>query len=182
MTNAEPTASNAAPPPPGAHGQTSSSPPLACATDDVHASRAPEVTRVLRPGEARVSRPIDHTIGSRPRRWPVRERATDSGQRAGVRGRFDVWHRLLWRERGPRRRRWLGPGAKSSVPSVRYLRLNEARRRVGAPRPRPGGFGPETLFRAKTHRKPRETAGNRCSPGLGKSLQITPIEVGTVPD
>jgi hypothetical protein len=40
--------------------------PQALARDDVQASRAPEVTLVLRPGEARVSRAVDHTLGARP--------------------------------------------------------------------------------------------------------------------
>ena len=38
------------------------------ATDDVQASRAPDVTLALRPGGARVSRAVDHTLGARPQR------------------------------------------------------------------------------------------------------------------
>ena len=37
---------------------------LACALDDVQASRPPEVMLMLRPAEARVSRAVDHTLGA----------------------------------------------------------------------------------------------------------------------
>src|SRR3954449_12453830 len=50
-------------------------PLVAYVSNDVQASRAPEVTLVLRSGEARVSRAVDHTLGARP------ERARRGGRR-----------------------------------------------------------------------------------------------------
>jgi hypothetical protein len=43
-------------------------------------------------------------------------------------------------------------------------------------------FGPERLAGATTHPKPLETTGNHKEWPSGKSLQITPIEVGSVTD
>jgi hypothetical protein len=111
---------------------------LTTALDDVQASRAPEVTRVLRPGEARVSRAVGHTIGSCPRRWPsANARPILPSARAQPVPRPRA--ALPPKEPVPYVEPTADSCSRNRVPSVRHLLLNEARRRRSGPGTRPGG-------------------------------------------
>jgi len=111
---------------------------LTTALDDVQASRAPEVTRVLRPGEARVSRAVGHTIGSCPRQWPsANARPILPSARAQPVPRPRA--ALPPKEPVPYVEPTADSCSRNRVPSVRHLLLNEARRRRSGPGTRPGG-------------------------------------------
>jgi len=114
------------------------------AWDNLHASRAPEVTLLLRPGEARASRAVDDTLEARPSRkrrrpWPfvvhhpaaakVRRvdagcpRRSDARASAGAQGSNEACYpRIAGALAGSRSKRTTDPESRAATSALRGSR------------------------------------------------------------
>jgi hypothetical protein len=131
--------------------------PESCAWDDVRASRAPKVPLVLCPGEARVGRAVDNTLGARSKALATRTPSQTSASRIARVSTTSTRARLLVRD--ARRRSTSRDAPVQAKPEARAgadrLALSGGRRRSDGGRRLWGG-----VFVAR----PGEVVGVAASP------------------